>query len=94
MPPLGFLLALGQLVLVLTEIQESRHGRAGQRCDLHQVEPPVLRKPQGVGCSHDTKLATVFVDNPYVEHTDHQIDAQVSADGEPLLYVFRLPATG
>ena len=91
---LGFLLALGQFVLVLTEIEESRHGGTGQRCDLHQVEPPLLRKPQGVGCSHDAKLATVFVDNPHVEHADHLVDAQVSANGEPLLCVFRLPAAG
>ena len=89
LPPLGFLLTLGEFVLVLTEIQESRHRRTGQRCDLHQIEPPLLRKPQGVGRSHDAKLATVFVDNPHVEHADHLIDAQVSADGEPLLCVFQ-----
>ena len=82
---LGFLLAFGQLVLVLTEVEEARHRRTGQRCNLYQVEPPLLRKPQGVGRSHDTELATVFIDDPNVEHADHLIDAQVSANGESLL---------
>src|SRR5664279_2417249 len=91
---LGFLLAFGQFVLVLTEVEEPRHGGTSQRCDLHQIEPPLLRKPQGVGRSHDTQLATVFIDDPKLVHPDHLIDAQVSANGEPLLDVFRLPAFG
>jgi hypothetical protein len=84
LPPLGFLLTLGQFVLVLTEIEESRHRWAGEGCDFYQVEPPLLREPQGVGRSHDTQLATVFVDDPDVEDSDHLIYAQVSANSEPL----------
>ena len=91
---LRLLLTFGQFVLVLTKVEESRHGGNSKRCDFHQVEPPLLRKPQGVGRSHDTQLATVFIDDPKLEDTDHLIDAQVSANGEPLLYVFRLPAFG
>ena len=81
LPALGFLLALRQLVLVLTEVEEPDDRRGGHRGDLDEVEPPFLRHFEGLRRGHDAQLGTLFIDHPDLWDPDHLVDAQVSADG-------------
>ena len=78
---LGFLLALGQLVLVLAEVEELDDRRGGHRGDLDEVEASFLRHLEGPGRGHDAQLGTLFIDHPDLWDPDHLVDAQVSADG-------------
>ena len=78
---LGLLLALGQLVLVLPEVEETGDRRSGHRCDLDEVEAPLLRHLEGLRRGHDAQLVSLFVDDPDLWDPDHLVDAQVSADG-------------
>ena len=78
--PLGFLLALRQLVLVLTEVEkpDDRRGRRGR--DLDEVEPTLLRHGERLWRRHDAELLALIIDDPHLWDTDHLVDAQVSAD--------------
>src|SRR3990170_1366709 len=81
LPTLGFLLLLGQFVLVLTEVEEPRDRRRCHRCYLDEVEAPILRHFESLGCRHDAQLVALFVDHPDLWDPDHLIHAQISADG-------------
>ena len=78
---LVLLLALGQLVLVLTEVEELDDRRRGQRGHLDEVQAPLLRHREGLGRGHHTQLGTLFIDDPDLWDPDHLIDAQVSCYG-------------
>ena len=82
---LGFLLALGELVLVLPEVEEPDDRRRRHRRDLDEVEPPLLRKSKGLLRGHHAPLVPLFVDDPDLWDTDHLIYAQVSADVSALV---------
>jgi hypothetical protein len=82
---LGFLLALGELVLVLPEVEEPDDRRRRHRGDLDEVEPPLLRKSKGLVRGQHPPLVPLFVDDPDLWDTDHLIYAQVSADVSPLV---------
>ena len=81
LPALVLLLALGQLVLVLTEIEELHDRRSGQRRNFDEVQPPLLRHGEGLRRGHHTQLGSLFIDDPHLWDPDHLIDAQVSCDG-------------
>ena len=83
--PLGFLLALRQLVLVLAEVEKPDHRRRRHRGDLDEIVAPVLRHREGQSRGHDAKLCTLFVDDPHLWYANHLVYAQVSADGCPLV---------
>jgi hypothetical protein len=82
---LGFLLAFGELVFVLPEIEEPDDRRRRHRGHLDEVEPPLLRKSKGLLRGHHAPLVPLFVDDPDLWDTDHLIYAQVSADVSPLV---------
>ena len=79
--PLGFLLALRQLVLVLPEVEKSDHRRGRRRRDLDEIEPTLLRHGERLWCRHDAELLALIIDDPHLWDTDHLVHAQVSADG-------------
>src|SRR5688572_7333855 len=92
---LGLLLPLGQLVLVLTEVEELDHRRLRHRGDLDEVVSPFLRHLKGLRRGHDAQLSTLFVDHPDLWDPDHLIYAQVSTDGSPLVCCWSIrPAWG
>ena len=76
---LGFLLPLGQLVLVLTEIEELDDRRRRHRGDLDEVEASFLRHLECLRRGHHTQLGTLFIDHPDLWDPDHLVDAQVSS---------------
>ena len=78
--PLGFLLALRQLVLVLPEVEKSDHRRGRRRRDLDEVEPTLLRHGERLWCRHHAELLALIIDDPHLWDTDHLVYAQVSAD--------------
>ncbi len=79
--PLRFLVPFGQLVLVLTIVEEADDGRGGHGSDLDEVETAILRHGECLGCGHDTQLVPVLIDDPNIRYPDHLVDAQVSAYG-------------
>ncbi len=81
LPALVLLLALRQLVLVLTEVEELHDRRCGQRGNLDEVQPPLLRHGEGLGRGHHTQLGSLFIDDPDLRDPDHLVDAQVSCYG-------------
>jgi hypothetical protein len=82
---LGFLLALGELVLVLPEVEEPHDRRSGHGSNLDEVQSPLLRKSKGFWRGHHAPLVSLFVDDPDLWDTDHLVYAQVSADVSPLV---------
>src|SRR5688500_10971850 len=78
---LGLFLALRQLVLVLTEVEEAGHRRSRHRCDLDKIEAPLLRHLEGLWRGHDAQLVSLVIDHPNLWDPDHLVNAQVSADG-------------
>jgi hypothetical protein len=77
---LGFLFALGELVLVLPEIEETNDRRRCHGRDLHEVVAAFLRESECLQGRHDPALSSFFVDDPDLGDADHLIDAQVSTD--------------
>jgi hypothetical protein len=78
---LGFLLPLGQIVFVLSEIEELDDWGRGHRCDFDEVQAAFLRHFERLRRRHDAKLSTLFIDDSHLWDADHLIDAQVSTDG-------------
>ena len=81
LPALVLLLALRQLVLVLTEVEELHDRRGRHRGDLDEVQPPLLRHGESLGRGHHTQLSSLFIDDPDLWDPDHLVDAQVSCYG-------------
>ena len=79
--PLGLLLLLGQLVLVLTEVEELDHRGRRHGGDLDEVVSPFLRHREGLSRGHHPQLGSLFIDHPHLWDADHLVDAQVSTDG-------------
>ncbi len=84
LPALRLLLSLGQLVLVLTEIEKLDDRRRSHRGYLDEVEATFLRHGEGIRGGHDTQLGSLFIDDSDLWDPDHLVDAQVSTDGSPL----------
>ena len=78
---LGFLLALGRLVLELAEIEKPDDRRSRHRGDLNEVVAAFLRECESLGRGHDPKLAPFLIHHPDLWDPDHLVDAQVSTDG-------------
>ena len=81
LPALGFLLLFGQLVLVLTKVEEPGHRRGGHRCDLDEIEALLLRHLEGFRRGHDAQLVALVINHPNLWDPDHLIYSQVSTDG-------------
>ncbi len=79
---LGLLLALRQLVLVLTEVEKTSHRGLCHRGDLDEVVPPLLRHRESLCRGHHAQLGSLFVNHPDLWDPDHLVYAQVSADGQ------------
>ena len=85
---LGFLLALREIVLVLSEVQEFDHRWRCHRRDLDEVVAAFLRHLERPWRGHDAQLGTLFIDDPDLWDPDHLVDSQVSADGlSPSVFV-------
>ena len=71
---LGFLIPLGQLVLVLAVVEEPDDGRSGHRRDLDEVEIESSGHAQCVGNRLDPELVTVRTDEADLAGPDAVVD--------------------
>src|SRR6185369_12478058 len=81
LPALRFLLSLGQLVLVLAEVEEASDRGRRHRSHLDEVEAFLLRHLESSRGGHDAQLVALIIDHPNLWDPDHLVDAQVSTDG-------------
>ena len=70
----------GRLVLELAVVHETRHGGAGVRGDLNQVEVSLLRQTQGILHADDADLLAAGADKTHLGDADPFIDTGL-ADG-------------